>query len=146
MNITVKHAVEDSHQKLNRVAILSIQVFAPTNPFKDDSPTVNPIVLYVLQILSILLFIFFFVGFIVIFYQRMRKTMQAKVSSKEDNDDDDIVDTERKPVMAVYQGSKCSLDSKSSNEKENTNLSLRNRASVSTPSHVMFSEKTPDLK
>ncbi|KAL3876001.1 hypothetical protein ACJMK2_033890 [Sinanodonta woodiana] len=134
-------AFEDSVQKLNRVAILSIQVFAPSNPFKDDTPAVNPVVMCMLQILSILLFLSFLVGFIVILYHRMKITTQTKVSNKENNDDDNAEDTQTGPIIAVYQGSKSSLDSKCSNEKENTNLSLRNRASISTPSHVMFSEK-----
>ncbi|XP_045169459.2 uncharacterized protein LOC123532161 [Mercenaria mercenaria] len=98
-------AVEDSPQQKSRVAVLSIAVVAPSDPFTNPNQ-VNPTARLALQIACAFILMAFICGVVVIVHHRYTRS-RGKVESTDKDEERDM----KLPKLAVYQSSSSSLNS-----------------------------------
>ena len=100
--------MEDSPQQKKKVAVLSIEVFAPSDPLGDDLSTVDPTVKLSLKVISALVILGFVSGFIVVAHHRWRRK-KGRVNT-EKFEPCEIAREMKLPVLAVYRSSVSSIE------------------------------------
>ncbi|XP_052248704.1 uncharacterized protein LOC127856491 isoform X2 [Dreissena polymorpha] len=97
-------AKEDSPQQRSRVAVLSIVVMSPVDPFSASDSAVNPTVKFGLQIASAAVLLAFLAGFVVIIHHRYRQR-HTKIHTENSR-----TGNSHKIQFAVYESSNSSLN------------------------------------
>lgn len=124
--------MEDSPQQKKKVAVLSIEVFAPSDPLGNDQSTVDPTVKLSLKVISALVILGFASGFIVVAHHRWRR--KKGPISPDKSKPCEIARELKLPELAVYRSSSSSL------EREPTILKKTEEAglpTISSPSQVL---------
>ena len=129
--VTILQATEDSPQQKKKVAVLSIEVFAPSDPLGDDPSTVDPTVKLSLKVISALVILGFASGFIVVVHYRWRRK-KGRVNTKK-CEPCEIAREVKLPELAVYRSSVSSIECEptDSNKVDKSGI-----PSISSPSQI----------